>query len=123
MTTTTATVTTQQGTVEHIDPNVIVVEANVRTEAKLDPEFLASFKQNGVLTPILARRDEQGNVVVRHRKVPYRTADRRIHPFWPPSPAGAFERRAREPVLRLIDLPGLSRGGHPGRACQRCPDA
>ena len=61
MTTTTAT----PGTVEHIDPNVIVVEANVRTEATLRPEFLASIKQNGVLTPILARRDEQGNVIVR----------------------------------------------------------
>ncbi|MGV8883566.1 MAG: ParB/RepB/Spo0J family partition protein [Rhodoglobus sp.] len=65
MTTNTAPVTAQQGTVEHIDPNVIVVEANVRTEAKLDTEFLASIKQNGVLTPILARRDDQGNVIVR----------------------------------------------------------
>jgi ParB family chromosome partitioning protein len=65
MTTNSAPVTTQQGTVEHIDPKVIVVEANVRTEAKLDTEFLASIKQNGVLTPILARRDQQGNVIVR----------------------------------------------------------
>jgi ParB family chromosome partitioning protein len=65
MTTKTDPVTTQQGTVEHIDPTVIVVEANVRTVAKLDTEFLASIKQNGVLTPILARRDEQGNVIVR----------------------------------------------------------
>ena len=62
---TTTTVTTPQGTVEHIDPTVIVVEANVRTDAKLPVEFLASIKQNGVLTPILARRDEQGNVIVR----------------------------------------------------------
>jgi ParB family chromosome partitioning protein len=57
--------TTQLGTVEHIDPNVIVVEANVRTEANLPREFVASIKQNGVLTPILARRDGQGNVIVR----------------------------------------------------------
>jgi ParB family chromosome partitioning protein len=57
--------TTQLGTVEHIDPNVIVVEANVRTEANLAREFVASIKQNGVLTPILARRDGQGNVIVR----------------------------------------------------------
>jgi ParB family chromosome partitioning protein len=53
------------GTIEHIDPNLIVVEANVRTEANLPREFVASIKQNGVLTPILARRDEQGNVIVR----------------------------------------------------------
>ena len=65
MTTNTASVTTQQGTVEHIDPNMFVVEANVRTEATLRPDFVASIKQNGVLTPILAHRDEQGNVIVR----------------------------------------------------------
>lgn len=57
--------TTQLGTVEHIDPNLIVVEANVRTEANLPREFVASIKQNGVLTPILARRDTTGNVIVR----------------------------------------------------------
>lgn len=65
MTTNTATPTVQQGTVEHIDPTAIVVEANVRSEAKLPAEFLASIKQHGVLSPILARRDEQGKVVVR----------------------------------------------------------
>lgn len=57
--------TARMGTIEHIDPNLIVVEANVRTEAHLPREFVASIKQNGVLTPILARRDEQGNVIVR----------------------------------------------------------
>lgn len=61
MTNTTAT----PGTIEHIDPNMIVVEANVRTEATLRPDFVASVKQNGVLTPILARRDKLGNVIVR----------------------------------------------------------
>jgi ParB family chromosome partitioning protein len=57
--------TTTAGTVEHIDPNLIVVEANIRSEATLPREFVDSIKQNGVLTPILARRDEQGNVIVR----------------------------------------------------------
>jgi len=47
MTTTTA----RMGTIEHIDPNLIVVEANVRAEANLPREFVASIKQNGVLTP------------------------------------------------------------------------
>ncbi|TFC83397.1 ParB/RepB/Spo0J family partition protein [Cryobacterium cheniae] len=61
MTNTTATV----GTIEHIDPNLIVVEANVRSEAALGREFVASIKANGVLTPILARRDDQGNIIVR----------------------------------------------------------
>ncbi|MFB2586982.1 ParB/RepB/Spo0J family partition protein [Herbiconiux liukaitaii] len=63
MTTNTASI--QQGVVEHIDPTVIIVEANVRSEAKLPADFLASIKQHGVLSPILARRDEQGNIIVR----------------------------------------------------------
>ncbi|TFC94385.1 ParB/RepB/Spo0J family partition protein [Cryobacterium sinapicolor] len=63
MTNTTATVTV--GTIEHIDPNLIVVEANVRSEAALGRDFVASIKANGVLTPILARRDDQGNIIVR----------------------------------------------------------
>ncbi|WP_166783919.1 hypothetical protein [Cryobacterium sp. Hz9] len=35
------------GIVEHVDPNMIMVEANVRTEANLLREFVASIKQNG----------------------------------------------------------------------------
>ena len=63
MTNTTANATV--GTTLQIDPNLIVVEANVRTTAALDREFVASIKANGVLTPILARRDENGTVIVR----------------------------------------------------------
>ena len=37
----------RMGIVEHVDPNMIVVEANVRTEANLLREFVASIKQNG----------------------------------------------------------------------------
>ena len=61
MTNTTAT----QGTVEHIDPNTIVIEENVRPSASLTKEFVVSIRENGVLTPVLARRDEQGNILVR----------------------------------------------------------
>ena len=61
MTNTTATL----GTVEHIDPNTIVIEENVRPSASLIKEFVASIRENGVLTPVLARRDEQGNMLVR----------------------------------------------------------
>jgi ParB family chromosome partitioning protein len=65
MTNTTTATPVQLGTVEHIDPNQIIVETNVRTTANLPREFVASITQNGVLTPILARRDTQGNVIVR----------------------------------------------------------
>ena len=64
MTDTTST-TTGAGTLEHVDPQVVIVEANVRTTAPLDKEFLASIRENGVLTPILARRDKNGNIIVR----------------------------------------------------------
>lgn len=60
-----STTTAYQGTVEHIDPNAIIIEANVRPSAPLTKEFVASIRENGVLTPVLARRDAQGNVVVR----------------------------------------------------------
>ena len=43
--------TVTQGTMEHIDPNAIVVEANVRPSAPLTKEFVASTRENGVLTP------------------------------------------------------------------------
>jgi ParB family transcriptional regulator, chromosome partitioning protein len=56
---------TTTGTIEHVDPTQVIVEANVRTAAPLDKEFLASIRENGVLTPILARRDEQGILIVR----------------------------------------------------------
>ena len=57
--------TTTAGTIEHIDPTVIEVEENVRLDVRLDKEFIASIKENGVLVPILARRDDTGRVHVR----------------------------------------------------------
>ncbi len=54
------TTTESQGTVEHIDPNAIIIEANVRPSAPLTKEFVASIRENGVLTPVLARRDAPG---------------------------------------------------------------
>jgi len=57
--------TTTQGTIEHVDPTVIEVEENVRLDVTIDKEFIASIKANGVLVPILARRDDTGRVHVR----------------------------------------------------------
>ncbi|MDQ1082501.1 MULTISPECIES: ParB/RepB/Spo0J family partition protein [Microbacterium] len=58
-------ITTGTGTIEHIDPTTLVIEANVRTSAPVTKDFIASIRENGVITPILARRDEHGNVIVR----------------------------------------------------------
>ncbi|KQO80417.1 hypothetical protein ASF17_14030 [Frigoribacterium sp. Leaf263] len=57
--------TTTAGTIEHIDPTSIEVEENVRLDVTIDKDFVASIKANGVLVPILARRDDQGRVHVR----------------------------------------------------------
>jgi ParB family chromosome partitioning protein len=53
------------GTIEHIDPNQIEVETNIRTTIKLDPAFVASIREYGVLTPVGCRRNEDGTVTLR----------------------------------------------------------
>ncbi|GHF12479.1 ParB/RepB/Spo0J family partition protein [Pseudolysinimonas yzui] len=53
------------GTIEHIDPAQIEVETNIRTTVKLDPGFVASIREYGVLSPVGCRRTEDGTVAVR----------------------------------------------------------
>jgi ParB family chromosome partitioning protein len=67
MTTTTNTQPTIEDTFEMLDPNTVVVESNVRTEDKtyLTKEFVDSIRTEGVLTPVLCRRGEDGTVYVR----------------------------------------------------------
>lgn len=57
--------TTHTGTIEHIDPTTLVIEANVRPSAPVDANFVQSIRENGVLVPVVARRDEHGNILVR----------------------------------------------------------
>jgi ParB family chromosome partitioning protein len=53
-------------TVEHIDPATLLVDVNIRTEATLDKDFLASIRDLGVLIPIVAVRTPDGALRVRH---------------------------------------------------------
>ncbi|MBD8519185.1 ParB/RepB/Spo0J family partition protein [Plantibacter sp. CFBP 8804] len=53
------------GVLEHLDPQSIIVETNVRTVAPLTPEFIDGIRRFGVMQPVVARRDEHGNVLVR----------------------------------------------------------
>jgi len=53
------------GTIEHLDPNTIEVETNIRTVSKPDPALVASIRQFGVLEPVVCRRDENGKVTAR----------------------------------------------------------
>lgn len=49
----------------HVSAADVVIENNVRTAADLDPAFLASVKQHGVLLPTIGYRNADGAVVVR----------------------------------------------------------
>lgn len=57
--------TTTLGTIEHIDPNQIEVETNVRTIVNVDAALVASIREFGVLEPVVCRRTEDGTVTVR----------------------------------------------------------
>lgn len=53
------------GVLEHVDPNELGIETNVRVEAGLTKQFIASIAENGVLVPIVAVRDTDGTLRVR----------------------------------------------------------
>lgn len=55
----------EHGTLEHLDPHTLVVDTNVRNVADLKADFIASIKEHGVLVPIVAVRDGDGQVLVR----------------------------------------------------------
>ncbi|WP_461165339.1 ParB/RepB/Spo0J family partition protein [Arthrobacter sp. R4-81] len=51
-------------TLEMIDPATLTVDINVRKDAALTKEFVASIKEHGVLVPVVAHRTEDGTVHV-----------------------------------------------------------
>jgi ParB-like chromosome segregation protein Spo0J len=53
-----------------LDPRDLLVDVNIRTDARLDKDFVASIKDFGVLVPITAVRTAGGEVRVRfgHRR-------------------------------------------------------
>ncbi len=53
------------GTIEHVDPHALILEDNVRDDAALDAQFLASITEHGVLIPIAAIRRSDGQLLVR----------------------------------------------------------
>jgi ParB family chromosome partitioning protein len=57
-----------RGTIEHLDPATLAIEANIRFAPEMDKddkELVESIKQVGVLEPVVGRRDEEGQVLVR----------------------------------------------------------
>jgi ParB family transcriptional regulator, chromosome partitioning protein len=62
--------TTTSVTRVDLDPRSLLVDVNIRTDARLDKDFVASIKDLGVLVPIIAVRTAAGDVRVRfgHRR-------------------------------------------------------
>lgn len=61
----TLTTTAAQGILEYVDPAMLTIEQNVRTDIALDESFVESIRVSGVMTPILGHRDQAGNLHVR----------------------------------------------------------
>jgi ParB family transcriptional regulator, chromosome partitioning protein len=49
---------------EMLDPTALTIDINVRKDASLKPEFIASIKELGVLEPVIAHRKDDGTVHV-----------------------------------------------------------
>lgn len=52
--------------IEQIDPAAAIIGGNVRLDARLDKDFLASVRERGVLVPIVVTQDQQSAYVVRY---------------------------------------------------------
>jgi ParB family chromosome partitioning protein len=67
--TTPAKATSATGRV-HLDPKTLLIDVNIRKDARLDKDFVASIKELGVLVPLVAVRTTAGEVRVRfgHRR-------------------------------------------------------
>jgi len=63
-----ATMIQTTGTVEQIDPNLLVLEENIRqiTPDDLEAGFVESIRQNGVIQPVVGWRDDAGMVRIRY---------------------------------------------------------
>lgn len=59
-----AVATSDEITLVQIDPAKAVVGLNVRSDAALTPEFVASIRELGVLEPVIGHYDEQGQFVI-----------------------------------------------------------
>ena len=51
-------------TLEMLDPATLTVDINVRKDAALTPDFIASIKEHGVMEPVIAHRKDDDTVHV-----------------------------------------------------------
>ncbi len=50
-----------QPTLEMLDPRILTVDVNVRKDAALTPDFVASIKEHGVIEPVIGHRRDNGD--------------------------------------------------------------
>lgn len=50
--------------VQYVDPREVVIKANVRTDVRLNREFVASIKRHGVIVPVIGHPGDDGRVKV-----------------------------------------------------------
>ena len=55
---------TQTPVLEMLDPTTLTIEVNVRKDAALTADFIASIKEHGVMEPVIAHRKDDGTVHV-----------------------------------------------------------
>ena len=48
-------------TLEMLDPATLTVDINVRKDAALTADFIASIKEHGVMEPVIAHRKDDGD--------------------------------------------------------------
>ena len=51
-------------TFEQVDPNTVEIGDNVRLDARIDKDFIASVRERGVLEPVLLYRADDGTLTV-----------------------------------------------------------
>jgi hypothetical protein len=83
------------GTLEYLDPIMLEIGDNVRDDAALSKEFLASIAENGVLVPITGVRHPDNSDVIRVRPAPHARGPR-SRPDHRPGVRPAVERRRRQ---------------------------
>lgn len=118
------------GVLEHIDPQSLTLELNVRDAADLDTDFVASIKEHGVLIPIAAVRTEDGTVSVRagqRRTLAARAAELNtvpvyVRPATLGNEAGQLVERVSEQIVENDQRKQLTEGQR-ARGIQQMMDA
>ena len=52
--------------IAQIDPASVIIGTNVRLDARLDKDFIASIRERGVLEPVVVTKDEEGRYLLRY---------------------------------------------------------